>query len=38
MSPTEAMLLAQKIIIKGINYILENTDEDITIATAFGNH
>lgn len=38
LSPTEAMLLAQKIIIKGINYILDNTDEDITIATAFGNH
>lgn len=38
MSPTEAMLLAQKVIVKWINYILENTDEDITIATAFGNH
>lgn len=38
LSPTEAMLLAQKIIMKWINYILDNTDEDITIATAFGNH
>lgn len=38
MSPTETVLFVKSIISSWINYILDNTDENIVVATAFGNH
>lgn len=38
MSPTEAILLCKQIICSWIDHILETTEEQITVATAFWNH
>lgn len=38
LSPTQATLLVRKLLISGIDYILENCKHKIVVVTAFGNH
>jgi hypothetical protein len=37
-SPTEAILLAKRMITAGIRYYLDNSDKKLTIVTSYGNH
>jgi len=38
LSPTEAILMVKKLITAGVDLFLKETESDITVVTAFGNH
>jgi hypothetical protein len=38
LSPTQAILLFKRLVIAGIDHFLENSEYNMTVVTAFGNH